>query len=181
MERAPTRLGTQDWAHTTHQPRSRSPSIVDMLKTRNSWLLPPSIVNDAPRTIGRSGFLKAHDGRKHTKDEQENPHGNLQSRSGLSRQSCKISGSQTQIAIQVFYSRIRDGPPRGPLAKCAASYCRPSSSFKCARPRAGPCSGRASTKKKFRKSRKVFIFNLPRTFAIVRLLLMFSFSTRKNG
>jgi hypothetical protein len=85
-----------------------------MLKTRNSWLLPPSIVNDAPRTIGRSGFVKAEDGRKHTKDEQENPHGNLQSRSGLSRQSCKISGSQTQIAIQVFYSRIRDGPPRRP-------------------------------------------------------------------
>jgi hypothetical protein len=29
--------GTVDWVHTTHQPRSRSPSIVDMLKTRNSW------------------------------------------------------------------------------------------------------------------------------------------------
>jgi hypothetical protein len=72
----------------------------------------PSIVNDAPRTIGRSGFLEADDGRKHTKDEQENPHGNLQSRSGLSRQNSKISGPQTQIAIQVFYSRIRDGPPR---------------------------------------------------------------------
>jgi|SRR5690348_8607398 hypothetical protein len=72
-----------NWAHTTHQPRPRSPSIVDMLKTRNSWLLPP-IVNDAPRTIGRSGLLKADDGGKHTKDEQENPHGNLQSRSGLS-------------------------------------------------------------------------------------------------
>jgi hypothetical protein len=42
-----------------------------MSKTRNSWLLPPSIVNDAPRTIGRSGFLKADDGRKHTKDERE--------------------------------------------------------------------------------------------------------------
>jgi hypothetical protein len=85
-----------------------------MFETRNSWLLPPSIVNDAPRTVGRRGFLKADDGRKHTKDEQENPHGNLQSRSALSRQSCKISSSQTQIAIQVFYSRIRDGPPRGP-------------------------------------------------------------------
>jgi hypothetical protein len=35
------------------------------------------MVNDAPRTIGPSGFLKADDGRKHTKDEQENPHGNL--------------------------------------------------------------------------------------------------------
>jgi hypothetical protein len=54
-------------------------------------------------------FLKADDGGKHTKDEQENPHGNLQSRSGLSRQDSKTSGSQTQIAIQVFYSRIRDG------------------------------------------------------------------------
>ena len=83
-----------------------------MLKTRNSWLLPPPIVNDAPRTIGRSGFLKADDGRKHTKDEQENPHDNLQSRSGLSRQNSKISGSQTQIAIQVFYSRIRDDARR---------------------------------------------------------------------
>jgi hypothetical protein len=50
----------------------------------------PSIVNDAPRTIGRSGFLEADDGRKHTKDEQEKPHGNLQSRSGLSRQNPKI-------------------------------------------------------------------------------------------
>jgi hypothetical protein len=39
----------------------------------------------------------------------------------------------------------------------------------------------ASTKKKFRKSRKVFIFNLPRTFAIVRLFLIFSLdSTRKT-
>jgi len=86
-----------------------------MFETRNSWLLPPPpIVNDAPRTIGRSGFLKADDGGKHTKDEQENPHGNLQSRSGLSRQNSKISGSQTQIAIQVFYSRIRDGPARRP-------------------------------------------------------------------
>jgi hypothetical protein len=56
--------------------------------------------------LGRSGFLKADDGRKHAKDEQENPHGNLQSRSGLSRQNSKISGSQTQIAIQVFYSRF---------------------------------------------------------------------------
>jgi hypothetical protein len=35
------------------------------------------IVIGAPRTIGRSGFLKADDGRKHTKDEPENPHGNL--------------------------------------------------------------------------------------------------------
>jgi hypothetical protein len=58
--------------------------------------------------LGRSGFLKADDGGKHTKDEQENPHGNLQLRSGLSRQNSKISGSQAQIAIQVFYSRIRD-------------------------------------------------------------------------
>jgi hypothetical protein len=78
---------------------------------RGSSPLPP-IVNDAPRTIGRSGFLKADDGGKHTKDEQENPHGNLQSRSGLSRQNSKISGSQTQIAIQVFYSRIRDDARR---------------------------------------------------------------------
>jgi hypothetical protein len=31
----------------------------------------------------------------------------------------------------------------------------------------------ASTKKKFRKSRKVFIFDLRRTFAIVRLFLIF--------
>jgi hypothetical protein len=86
-----------------------------MLKTRNSWLLPPPpIVNDAPRTIGRSGFLEADDGRKHTNDEQENPHGNLQSQGGLSRQNSKISGSQTQIAIQLFYSRIRDGPLRRP-------------------------------------------------------------------
>jgi hypothetical protein len=67
---------------------------------------PPSIVNDAPRTIGRSGFLKADDGRKHTKDEQENPHGNLQSRSGLSRQNVL----KLQIAIQVVYSRLRDDP-----------------------------------------------------------------------
>jgi hypothetical protein len=45
-----------------------------------------------PRIIlGRGGFFKADDGRKHTKDEQENPHGKLQ-----------ISGSQTQMAIQVF-------------------------------------------------------------------------------
>jgi hypothetical protein len=39
--------------------------------------------------LGRSGFLKTDDGRKHTKDEQENPHGNLspgQDGSGLSRQ-----------------------------------------------------------------------------------------------
>jgi hypothetical protein len=57
-----------------------------------------SIVIGAPRTIGRSGFLKADDGRKQTKDEQENPHGNLspgQDGSGLSRQNSKISGSQT--------------------------------------------------------------------------------------
>ena len=80
------RISSTEVFRVAHQPRSRSPSIVDMLKTRNSWLLPPSIVNDAPRTIGRSGFVKAEDGRKHTKDEQENPHGNLQSRSGLSRQ-----------------------------------------------------------------------------------------------
>jgi hypothetical protein len=105
---------------------------------------PPSIVNDAPRTIGRSGFLKADDGGKHTEDEQENSHGNLQSRSGLSRQNSKISGSQTQIAIQLFYSRIRDGPPHQQ-------------------------QDRASNKKKFQKSQKVFISNLPLTFAIVRL------------
>jgi hypothetical protein len=61
---------------------------------RGSSPLPP-IVSDAPRTIGRSGFLKADDGGKHTKDEQENPHSNLQSRSGSSRQNFKISGSQT--------------------------------------------------------------------------------------
>jgi hypothetical protein len=36
-ERAPTRLGTADWVHTNHQPRSRSPSIVETLKIRNSW------------------------------------------------------------------------------------------------------------------------------------------------
>jgi hypothetical protein len=64
------------------------------------------IVIGAPRTIGRSGFLEADDGGRHTKDEQKNPHGNLQSRGALSRQNSKISGSQTQIAIQVFYSRI---------------------------------------------------------------------------
>jgi hypothetical protein len=76
-----------------------------MCETRNSWLLPrlPPIVFDAPRTIGRSGFLKADDGGKHTKDEQENPHCKLQNKY-----------SQTQIAIQVFYSRISDGPPRQP-------------------------------------------------------------------
>jgi len=151
MERGPpTRLGAVDWAHTTRQPRSRSPSIVDMLKTRNSWLLPPPIVNDAPRTIGRSGFLKADDGRKHTKDEQENPHDNLQSRSGLSRQNSKISGSQTQIAIQAFYSRAFATGRRAALRA-------------------------ASNKKKFQKSQKVFIFNLPLTFAIVRLSIFISF------
>jgi hypothetical protein len=38
-----------------------------------------------PRIIlGRGGFLKADDSRKHTNDEQKNPHGKLQ-----------ISGSQT--------------------------------------------------------------------------------------
>jgi hypothetical protein len=61
------------------------------------------VVIGAPRTIGRGGFLKADDGRKHAKDEQENPHGNL-SRSGLSRQNVL----KPQIAIQAFYSRIRD-------------------------------------------------------------------------
>jgi hypothetical protein len=66
-----------------------------------------SIVIGAPRTIGRGGFLKADDGRKHTKDEQENPHGNL-SRSGLSLQNVL----KLQIAIQVFYSRIRDDARR---------------------------------------------------------------------
>src|SRR4029077_3761141 len=122
-----------------------------MLKTRNSWLLPPPpIVNDAPRTLGRSGFLKADDGRKHTKDEQENLHGNLQSRSGLSRQNSKISGSQTQIAIQAFYSRAFATGRRAALRA-------------------------ASNKKKFQKSQKVFIFNLPRTFAIVRLSIFFPF------
>jgi hypothetical protein len=65
---------------------------------RGSSPLPP-IVNDAPRTIGRSGFLKADDGGKHTKDEQENPHCKLQNKY-----------SQTQIAIQVFYSRIVPPP-----------------------------------------------------------------------
>ena len=40
----------------------------------------PSIINDTPRTVGRSGFLKADDGRKNTKDEHENFHGNLRSR-----------------------------------------------------------------------------------------------------
>jgi hypothetical protein len=70
---------------------------------RGSSSLPP-IVNDAPRTIGRSGFLKADDGGKHTKDEQENPHGNLQSRNGLSRQNVL----KLQMAIQVVYSRLRD-------------------------------------------------------------------------
>jgi hypothetical protein len=48
--------------------------------------------------IGRGGFLKADDGRKHTKDEQENPHGKLssgQAGSALSRQNSKISGSQS--------------------------------------------------------------------------------------
>jgi len=75
---------------------------------RGSSPLPP-IVNHAPPTIGRSGFLKADDGRKHTKDEQENPHGNLQSRSGLSRQNVL----KLQIAIQVVYSRLRDDPRGG--------------------------------------------------------------------
>jgi hypothetical protein len=58
----------------------------------------PKIVIGAPRTIGRDGFLKADDGRKHAKDEHENPHGNLspgQNGSGLSRQNSKICGSQT--------------------------------------------------------------------------------------
>jgi hypothetical protein len=47
--------------------------------------------------LGRSGFLKADNGRKHAKDEQKNPHGNLspgQDGSGLSRQNSKISGPQ---------------------------------------------------------------------------------------
>jgi hypothetical protein len=68
----------------------------------------PSIVNDAPRTIGRSGFLEADDGRKHTKDEQEKPHGNLQSRSGLSRQNPKIkwfSNSDSDPVILFPHSR----------------------------------------------------------------------------
>jgi hypothetical protein len=73
---------------------------------RGSSPLPP-IVNDAPRTIGRCWFVKADNGRKHTKGEEENPHGDL-SRSGLSRQNVL----KLQIAIQVFYSRIRDGPRR---------------------------------------------------------------------
>jgi hypothetical protein len=30
-----------------------------------------SIVIGAPRTIGRGGFLKADDGRKHTKDDKK--------------------------------------------------------------------------------------------------------------
>jgi hypothetical protein len=30
--------------------------------------------------LRRCGFLKADDGRKHTKDEQENPHGKLQNK-----------------------------------------------------------------------------------------------------
>jgi hypothetical protein len=39
----------------------------------------------------------------------------------------------------------------------------------------------ASTKKRFRTSRKVFVFNLPRTFAIVRLFpIFFLDSTRKR-
>jgi hypothetical protein len=57
--------------------------------------------------IGRCGFVKADGGRKHTKGEEENPHGNL-SRSGLSRQNVL----KLQIAIQVFYSRIRDDARR---------------------------------------------------------------------
>jgi hypothetical protein len=58
-ERAPTRLGTVDWVHTTHQPRSRSPSIVGMLKTRNSWRRLPQNRNrrttdDRPRRVSQS-------------------------------------------------------------------------------------------------------------------------------
>jgi len=82
---------------------------------RGSSPLPP-IVNDAPRTIGRSGFLKADDGRKHTKDEQENPHGNLQSRSGLSRQNPKIkwfSNSDSDPGILFPHSRRAGAPAVG--------------------------------------------------------------------
>jgi hypothetical protein len=50
------------------------------------------------RPIVRGAPITTDDGRKHTKDEPENPHGNL-SRSGLSRQNSKISGSQTQINL----------------------------------------------------------------------------------
>ena len=37
------------------------------------------VVNDDQLSlaIGRRGFVKADDGRKHTKGEEENPHGNL--------------------------------------------------------------------------------------------------------
>src|SRR4029077_18416606 len=31
----------QDWAHSSRQPRSQRPNIVEMLRTRNSWPLPP--------------------------------------------------------------------------------------------------------------------------------------------
>jgi hypothetical protein len=75
---------------------------------------PTSIVIGAPLAIGRCGFVKADDGRKHTKGEEENPHGNL-SRSGLSRRNVL----KPQIAIHVFYSRIRDEPPRA--ACCSRS------------------------------------------------------------
>ena len=57
--------------------------------------------------IGHCGFVKAGDGRKRTKGEEENPHGNL-SQSGLSRRNVL----KPQIAIQVFYSRIRDDARR---------------------------------------------------------------------
>jgi hypothetical protein len=86
------------------------------------------------------------------------------------------------MAIQVFYSRIRDrrafaaniGEAAGGLAESLnarpASRVPLSAALWPTHSASGfVCSGRASTKKKFRKSRKVFIFNLPRTFAIVSL------------
>jgi hypothetical protein len=57
--------------------------------------------------LGRSGFFKADDGRKHTKDEQKNPHRNLSPAQDGSGVVLKL-----QIAIQVVYSRIRDGARR---------------------------------------------------------------------
>jgi hypothetical protein len=67
----------------------------------------------------------------------------------LSRQNSKISGSQTQIAIQVFYSRIRDGPPR-PV-------------------------GSGEHQEKISEVAKSIHFNLPLTFAIVTLSIFISF------
>jgi hypothetical protein len=57
--------------------------------------------------LGRSGFFKADDGRKHTKDKQKNPHRNLSPAQDGSGVVLKL-----QIAIQVVYSRICDDARR---------------------------------------------------------------------